>query len=101
MYRHRTQMAGTVGGAPCVGKSESYALCNQDKRCGKGPTNALLGPWSEWSTCTCECKGHHERTRTIVKYNSEDGLPASGSLKEVAPCNVHATACQEAAAKDC
>ncbi len=42
-----------------------------------------------------------ERSRAIVQYNEEDGIPATGSLKELQACNTDVTSCAEEQPLNC
>lgn len=44
--------------------------------------------WSEWSDCSCSCKGTRARTRHVSTYSENGGRSCDGSLKSVEPCNV-------------
>eukprot|EP00397_Hematodinium_sp_SG-2012_P001783 GEMP01001788.1.p1 GENE.GEMP01001788.1~~GEMP01001788.1.p1 ORF type:complete len:780 (+),score=159.43 GEMP01001788.1:951-3290(+) len=62
----------------------------------QGAVNCILGDWTTWSACTCDCNGTRQRTRHITQYPEQGGTPCAGALKKIEACNTGSTACKVA-----
>lgn len=52
-----------------------------------GGQDCSFAVWTEWDACSCSCNGVRTRSRHIARFPSNAGVPCTGSLKEIAPCN--------------
>lgn len=74
-------------GMPAVGSEDEYEVCGHQPSCATSE-DCLLGPWQEWTSCSCKCFGVRERLRVVLKYAKGKGKPCeSSSLKMVQPCD--------------
>lgn len=73
-------------GKPVEGSSEEYIECHQDVPCVPS-IDCQFSVWREWSSCSLECDGTTQRTRTIEVHGSGDGKFCAGHTAETAPCN--------------
>ena len=78
-------------GTPALGESKEYKACGTQS-CSTS-VDCVLGGWSSWSDCSCECNGVMRRGRVIEVYGKGEGTWCEGSLKDIEACNVNATAC--------
>jgi len=59
------------------------------------PVDCVIGEWTAWSACTCDCNGATSRTRHVETYPAHGGKGCEGSLKEITYCNTGPEHCKE------
>lgn len=68
------------------GNLTQFVQCNSHP-CGSEAVDCDIGVWSSWGACSCSCNGIRARSRHIVEYSHNGGIPCTGGVKEVGGCN--------------
>jgi len=95
-YKHTVCSAG-VEACDVTGVASVSCVCAEDGASNgtatpKTVTPCLVGPWSEWGTCSAACGGGtHSRVRVLTQHPpASPSCVAPPALQQVSACNAHA-----------
>lgn len=80
-------------GRPAEGDSREFRSCGSQAKCDVGGPvvrqDCVFSEWTAWEppVCPAKCNGDQQRSRTIVRYSANGGLPCEGPTSEVTGCN--------------